>query len=49
MMAYGGMRHEIEFEELRTNKNDAKSQVTAVVMFEKGGRISARYDFELSG
>lgn len=48
MMAYGGMRHEIEFEKLGTNKNDAKNQVTAIVMFEKGGRICARYNFELS-
>ena len=47
-MAYGGMRHEIEFEKLRTNKNDVKNQVTAIVMFEKGGRIRARYNFELS-
>jgi hypothetical protein len=48
MMAYERMQHEIEFEKSRTNKNDTKNQVTALVTFEKGGRVRARYNFELS-
>jgi ketosteroid isomerase-like protein len=48
MMAYDGMRDEIEFEKSIANKNDAKNQVTALVTFEKGGRVRARYNFELS-
>jgi ketosteroid isomerase-like protein len=48
MIANEGMRHEIEFEKSRTNKNDTKNQVTALMLFEKGGRIRARYNFELS-
>jgi ketosteroid isomerase-like protein len=48
MMATDGMRQEIEFEKSTTNKNDTKNQVTAVIMFEKGGRVRTRYNFELS-
>jgi len=48
MIASDGMRQEIEFEKSRTNKNDAKNQVTALVTFEKGGRVRTRYNFELS-
>jgi hypothetical protein len=48
MMATEGMQHEIEFEKSRTNEKDTKNQVTALVMFEKEGRIRARYNFELS-
>ena len=48
MMAYERMQHEIEFEKSIANKNDAKNQVTALVTFEKGGRVRARYNFELS-
>ncbi|HXX95845.1 MAG TPA: nuclear transport factor 2 family protein [Candidatus Bathyarchaeia archaeon] len=50
MMANERMQQDIEFEKpgLRTNKNDTKNQLTAVVTFEKGGRVRARYNFELS-
>jgi ketosteroid isomerase-like protein len=48
MMAYERMQHEIEYEKSIANKNDAKNQVTALVTFEKGGRVRARYNFELS-
>ena len=48
MMAIDGMRHEIEFEKSRTNKNDTKNQITALMTFEKGERVRARYNFELS-
>jgi hypothetical protein len=44
MMAYDGMRGEIEFEKSITNKNDDKNQVTALVTFEKRGRVRARYN-----
>jgi hypothetical protein len=47
-MAYDGMRLKIEFEKSRTNKNNAKKQVTALLTFEKGERLHARYNFELS-
>ena len=56
LMASDGLRHEIRFEKQQekpdssnkyNNSND-DNQVTALVTFERGGRLSARFTFELS-
>jgi hypothetical protein len=55
-MASDGLQHEIRFEKQQekpdssnkyNNSND-DNQVTALVTFERGGRLSARFTFELS-
>jgi hypothetical protein len=55
MMANEGMQQEIEFEKPRisnhnhnNNNHNNKNQVTVLVMFERGGRVHARFTFELA-
>ena len=52
MMANDGMQQEIEFEKPRiSNHNNSKNdenQVTALVTFERGGRMQAQFTFELA-
>jgi len=56
LMASDGLRHEIRFEKQQekpdssnkyNNSND-DNQVTALVTFERGGKVKARFTFELS-
>jgi ketosteroid isomerase-like protein len=45
MMANDGLQHQIEFE--RQKSIDDVDQVTALVTFERGGRVQARFTFSL--
>ena len=46
LMANDGMRHEIEFVKASDNKEEDKT--VALVTFEKGEKVQARYVFELT-
>lgn len=49
MMAIDGMRYEIEFVKVQhANKKEEENQVIALVTFERGGKVQARYTFELA-
>jgi hypothetical protein len=48
MMANEGMQQEIEFEKPRISNHNNKNQVTVLVTFERGGRVHARFTFELA-
>jgi hypothetical protein len=55
MMANEGMQQEIEFEKPRisnhnhnSNNHNNKNQVAVLVTFERGGRVHARFTFELA-
>ncbi len=57
LMASDGLRHEIRFEKQHekpdssnkyNNNSNNDNQVSALVTFERGGRLKARFTFELS-
>jgi SnoaL-like domain len=57
LMASDGLRHEIRFEKRHekpdssnkyNNNSNNDNQVSALVTFERGGRLKARFTFELS-
>lgn len=49
IMANDGLLHEIEFEQRQQQRStDSRDQVTALVTFERGGRVQARFTFELA-
>jgi ketosteroid isomerase-like protein len=48
MMATAGLRDEIEIEKSKPRRDDSIKQVTAYVTFERGGKVKARFTFELS-
>lgn len=47
VMANDGLQHEIEFEQ-QQGSTDNKEQVVALVTIERGGRVKARFTFELA-
>lgn len=47
VMANDGLQHEIEFEQQQQGSTDNKDQVEALVTFERGRRVRARFTFEL--
>lgn len=48
MMASAGLREEIEIEKSKQRKDNGINQVIAYVTFERGGKVKARFTFELS-
>jgi len=48
MMANAGLREEIEIEKPRLRRDNGINQMTAYVTFERGGKVKARFTFELS-
>ena len=48
MMASDGLREEIEIEKSKLRSDNGIDQVTAYVTFERGGKVKARFTFELS-
>ena len=48
MMANAGLREEIEIEKSKLRRDNGINQVTAYVTFERGGKVKARFTFELS-
>jgi hypothetical protein len=48
MMANAGLREEIEIEKPRLRMDNGINQMTAYVTFERGGKVKARFTFELS-
>ena len=48
MMASAGLREEIQIEKSQLRSDNGTNQVTAYVTFEKGGKVKARFRFELS-
>jgi ketosteroid isomerase-like protein len=48
MMVNTGLREEIEIEKSKRRSNNGVNQVTAYVTFERGGKLKARFKFELT-
>ena len=48
MMANAGFREEIEIKKSQLRRDSGINPVTAYVTFEKGGKMEARFVFELS-
>ena len=48
MMANAGLREEIEIEKSKLRRDNGIKKVTAYVTFERGGKVKARFTFELS-
>jgi hypothetical protein len=48
MMANAGLREEIEIEKSKLKRDNAIKKVIAFVTFERGGKVKARFTFELS-
>ena len=48
MMATAALREEIEIEKPNLRTDNAINQLTAYVTFERGGKVKARFRFELS-
>jgi hypothetical protein len=48
MMASEGLREEIEIEKPKLKRGNEKSKVTAYVTFERGGKLQAKFTFEIS-
>ncbi len=48
MMASEGLREEIEIEKPKLRRGNDMSKVTAYVTFERGGKLQAKFTFELS-
>ena len=48
MMVNAGLREEIEIEKSKLRRDNGINQVTAYVTFERGGKVKARFTFELS-
>jgi hypothetical protein len=48
IMANAGLREEIVIEKPRLRRDNGINQVTAYVTFERGGKVKARFTFELS-
>jgi ketosteroid isomerase-like protein len=48
MMASDGLREEIEIEKSKLRSDDGTKRVIAFVTFERGGKVKARFTFELS-
>lgn len=49
-MANDDLQHKIEFEQQQEEKQDQRgtdNQIIALVTFERGGRVQARFEFEL--
>ena len=47
IMASAGLREEIEIEKSRLRRDNGINKVTAYVTFERGGKVKARFTFEL--
>ncbi len=47
LMANDGLQHRIEIEQQQQRNADNKNQVTALVTFEIGGIVQARFTFQL--
>ncbi len=47
LMANDGLQHRIEIEQQQQRNADNKNQVTALVTFERGGIVQARFTFQL--
>ena len=48
MMASEGLREQVEIEKPKLRRGNDISQVTAYVTFERGGKLQAKFTFELS-
>jgi ketosteroid isomerase-like protein len=48
MMASAGLREEIEIEKPKLSRGNDMSKVIAYVTFERGGKLQAKFTFELS-
>ncbi len=48
MMASDGLREEVEIEKSKLRRDDNINQVTAYVTFERGGKLQAKFTFEIS-
>ncbi|MGC1930702.1 MAG: hypothetical protein WA667_17165 [Candidatus Nitrosopolaris sp.] len=48
MMVNAGLREEIEIEKSKLRTDNSINKVTAYVTFERGGKVKARFIFELS-
>ena len=48
MMASAGLREEVEIEKSELRRDDDINQVIAYVTFERGGKLQAKFTFELS-
>jgi len=47
MMASAGLREEVEIEKSKLRRDNHTNQVTAYVTFERGGKLHAKFTFEL--
>ena len=48
MMVSDGLREDIEVEKSKLRRDNGINQVTAYVTFERGGKVKARFTFELT-
>jgi hypothetical protein len=48
MMASAGLREEVEIEKSKLRRDNDINQVIAYVTFERGGKLQAKFTFELS-
>ena len=48
IMVNAGLREEIEIEKSKPRRDNGINQVTAYVTFERGGKVKARFTFELT-